>query len=159
AHRADPSRSTPSPHLENAPLDILHEDEHFLAINKAAGIVVHPTYKHATGTIMNALLWRARAWPAPQRPSIVGRLDKVTSGIVIVAKSAAAHAALQRAMGDADKSYLAVVYGRVKRGLTEIRLPLRRDAKDRRRVIASAAGGVASITRIERLASTAALDV
>jgi 23S rRNA-/tRNA-specific pseudouridylate synthase len=49
-------------------------------------MVVHPAYKNATGTVMNALLWHARDWKPPMRPSIVGRLDKLTSGVVIVAK-------------------------------------------------------------------------
>ena len=64
---------------------------------------------------MNALLWHARGWPATERPSLVGRLDKLTSGIVVVAKSAAVHAALQRTMASSqcEKDYLAVVYGRV----------------------------------------------
>ena len=63
-----------------------------------------PTYRHADGTVMNALLWRARGWRASDRPSIVGRLDKLTSGIVIAAKSARAHAAIQRALaGDCGR--------------------------------------------------------
>jgi 23S rRNA pseudouridine1911/1915/1917 synthase len=84
---------------EDLPLEILYEDDHLLALNKPAGLVVHPTYRHPTGTIMNALLGHARAWPVGCRPSIVGRLDKMTTGIVLVAKSAAVHAALQRATG------------------------------------------------------------
>jgi len=59
---------------------------------------MHPSYKNAAGTLLNALLWHARDWPAPQRPSLVGRLDKLTSGVVIVAKTAAIHAAFQRTM-------------------------------------------------------------
>ena len=78
---------------ENVALHILFEDDHLLALDKPAGVVVHPTYKHAAGTLMNALLWHARAWPAGSRPSLVGRLDKLTSGIVVVAKTAAVHAA------------------------------------------------------------------
>ena len=82
-----------------------------LALDKPPGIVVHPAYKNVTGTVMNALLWRARQWPPSQRPSLVGRLDKDTSGIVLVARTAVAHAALQRAMAaaNAEKAYLAVV--------------------------------------------------
>ena len=49
---------------EDVRLDVLFEDEHLLAIDKPAGIVVHPTYRHAAGTVMNALLWHARGWPA-----------------------------------------------------------------------------------------------
>src|SRR5262249_59479916 len=90
------------------------EDEPRVVIDKPAGLVCHPTFRNAEGTLMNALLWRARAWPAAARPSIVGRLDKHTSGIVICAKSAEMHAALQRALSsnDSDKDYLAIVYGK-----------------------------------------------
>src|SRR5205807_8738315 len=121
------------------PLDVVYEDEYLLALDKPPGVVVHPGYKNTTGTIMNALLGRAREWPAPQRPSIVGRLDKLTSGLMVVAKTAAAHAALQRAMtaSDAHKDYLAVVYGRVNVAKSEIRFRLRRDPGDRRRMTAS----------------------
>ena len=128
----------PAPRTKMGPedigLDVLYEDDHLLAIDKPAGLVVHPTYKHATGTMMNALLWHARAWPAPQRPSLVSRLDKLTSGIIVVAKTAAAHAALQRALSstasskDSEKDYLAVVYGRVNVARGEIDLRLARVA-------------------------------
>jgi 23S rRNA pseudouridine1911/1915/1917 synthase len=143
---------------EDVALDVLFEDDDLLALNKAAGVVVHPTYKHLEGTILNALLWRARAWPPPHRPSIVGRLDKLTSGIVIVAKHAAAHAALQKAMAanDCEKDYLAVVYGRVNVARGQIDLRLERDRGDRRRVAASTTIGAASLTRFERLARVAA---
>ena len=105
-----------------------------IAINKAPGLVVHPTYRHADGTIMNALLWRARGWPGSDRPSMVNRLDKLTSGIVVGAKTARAHAAMQRALaGDrAVKEYLALVYGRVPRRRGSIDFPLTRDPRDRR---------------------------
>ena len=146
---------------EDARLDVLYEDDYLLAIDKAPGIVVHPTYKHAAGTTMNALLWRARGWPAPQRPSLVSRLDKLTSGLIIVAKTAAAHAALQRAMAanDAEKDYLAVVYGRVKEARGEIDLRLGTDRNDRRKVVASATEGAESLTRFERLSRVAAPPV
>jgi 23S rRNA pseudouridine1911/1915/1917 synthase len=143
---------------EDVGLDILYEDDHLLALNKPAGRVVHPTYKHREGTVMNALLWRAREWPAGQRPSLVGRLDKLTSGIVIVARTAAVHAALQRAMASsrAGKDYLAVVYGRVNVARGEIDLRLARDRGDRRKVVASATVGAQSLTRFERLSRVAA---
>jgi 23S rRNA pseudouridine1911/1915/1917 synthase len=143
---------------EDVPLDILHEDDHLLALDKPAGIVVHPTYKHRDGTVMNALLWRARAWPQGQRPSLVGRLDKLTSGIVIVAKTAAVHAALQREMAAraSEKDYLAVVYGRVNVARGEIGLRLGRDRRDPRKVVASATAGASSLTLFERLARVAA---
>ena len=141
---------------EDVALDVLYEDDHLIAVDKPAGIVVHPTYRHAAGTLMNALLWRARAWPAPQRPSIVGRLDKLTSGVVVAAKSAAMHAALQRAMAspNCEKEYLALVHGRVSLARGVIDLRLGRDRGDRRRVVASTTIGAASITRFERLSRT-----
>ena len=151
----EPRRATEG---EEVALDVLFEDDYLLALNKPAGVVVHPTYKHLSGTVLNALLWRARAWPEAHRPSIVGRLDKLTSGIVVVAKTAAAHASLQRAMmsNDCAKDYLAVVYGRVNvaRGLIDLRLE--RDRGDRRKVVASATLGAPSLTRFERIARVAA---
>ena len=143
---------------EDVRLDVLFEDEHLLALDKPAGIVVHPSYRNTAGTVMNALLWHARGWPATHRPSLVGRLDKLTSGIVVVAKTAAVHAALQRAMASSrsEKDYLAVVYGRVNVARGEIDLRLGRDGGDRRRVVGSATVGAPSLTRFERLARVAA---
>ncbi len=165
---------------EDVRLDILYEDDHLLALNKPAGIVVHPSYRHAAGTLMNALLWHARAWPEGRRPSLVGRLDKWTSGIVIVAKTAAVHTALQRAFAasapavatgfgaagpafaarfgaaGSEKDYLAVVYGRVNVARGEIDLRIGHDASNRRRMVASAKAGAPSLTRFERLARVAA---
>ena len=139
---------------EDVPLDVRFEDEHLLIVNKPAGVVVHPAHKQRAGTLMNALLWRARDWPAPQRPSLVSRIDKLTSGLVVVARTAAMHARLQRAMasGGAAKDYLALVYGRVGAARGEVNLRLRRDPFDRRRVIAAADTGAPSLTRFERLA-------
>ena len=143
---------------EDLPLEVLYEDDYLLALDKPAGLVVHPAYKNPAGTMMNALLWRARDWPAAQRPSIVGRLDKLTSGVVVVAKTAAAHAGLQRAIAsaDADKDYLAVVYGRVNVTTGAISCLLRRDPGDRRKMIVSPTSGAQSLTRFERLARVSA---
>jgi 23S rRNA pseudouridine1911/1915/1917 synthase len=152
--------SAPRPRAqpEPGPLHILYEDDDLLALDKRPGVVVHPGYRNTTGTVLNALLWHARDWPEPGRPSIVGRLDKLTSGIVIVAKTAGVHAALQRTMAtsDAEKDYLAVVYGRVKVARGRIDLRLTRDSIDRRRVVVSASAGAPSLTRFERLAGVAA---
>ena len=138
---------------ERGHLDFLFEDDYLLATNKPAGLVVHPTHAHATGTLMNALLWHARRWPSTHRPSIVGRLDKLTSGIVLVAKTAAMHAALQRTMAASasEKEYLAVVYGRVNVATGGIALRLSRDRADRRKVAASEQTGAESLTRFVRL--------
>jgi 23S rRNA pseudouridine1911/1915/1917 synthase len=139
--------------LETSPLDIVHEDDQLLAVNKPAGVVVHPTYKNAAGTLMSALRLSARRWPAGQRPSLVGRLDKLTSGVLIVAKTAAVHAALQQELGSkrSEKDYLAVVYGRVNdaRGIIDLRLGF--DGNDRRRMVASASSGLPSLTTFVRV--------
>jgi 23S rRNA pseudouridine1911/1915/1917 synthase len=145
---------------EEATIEVVYEDHDLLAVNKPAGMVVHPAYKNTTGTMMNALLWYARNWPDtlhPQRPSIVGRLDKGTSGIIVVAKSARIHAALQREMAasETEKDYLAVVYGRVNKARGVIDARLTRDPHDRRRVVASAAGA-SCLTRFVRLDCVAA---
>jgi len=142
-------------------LHILYEDAHLLAVDKPAGLVVHPTYRHETGTMMNALLWHARSWPASERPSLVHRLDKLTSGIVVVARNAAVHASLQRIMASrrAEKDYLALVHGRVRPMRGTIDLRLRRDPRDRRRVIASTTVGLPSVTKFQRLASTAEVSL
>ncbi|MES1255758.1 MAG: RluA family pseudouridine synthase [Acidobacteriota bacterium] len=144
--------SAPSMAADDAAIDVLHEDDHLLVVNKLAGVVVHPTYKHVQGTLMNALLGYARHWAPGERPSLLGRLDKLTSGLVVVAKSAAAHTALQRtlASGESDKDYLALVYGRVNVARGRIDLPLGRDVGDRRRVVVADTGSP-SVTLFERI--------
>jgi len=110
---------------------------------------------------MTALRLYARQWPAGQRPSLVGRLDKLTSGILIVAKTAAAHAALQQELGSnrSEKDYLAIVYGRVNtaRGIIDLRLGF--DGNDRRRMIASADAGLPSVTTFVRVARAGGLSL
>ncbi len=103
---------------EAIPLEILHEDEHLLCINKPPGLVVHPAAGHWEGTLVNAILHHCGAkLPAgshPLRPGIVHRLDKDTSGCILVAKTSEAHHALARQFADrtARKTYLAVVRGK-----------------------------------------------
>jgi 23S rRNA pseudouridine1911/1915/1917 synthase len=132
----------------DTPLDVIYEDEDLLAVNKPAGTVAHPTFRNASGTILNALVGYARRWPDGRRPSLAGRLDKDTSGVVLVAKTAAIHAALQRTT--TEKDYLAVVHGRVNRARGEIAAALAVDPGDRRRMT-GANGGAASLTLFERL--------
>jgi 23S rRNA pseudouridine1911/1915/1917 synthase len=156
---AAPPRIVPAP--QPLPLDILFEDEGLLAVQKPAGMVVHPTFRHPGGTLLNALLWHARDWPAGHRPSVVGRLDKATSGLVLVAKTAAVHAALQRTLASpaSEKYYLAVVHGDVGPATGRIDARLRRDAADRRRVTVTAEGGLASVTLFDRLAAAHGLTL
>src|SRR5262245_24850078 len=134
---------------------VIYEDLHMIAVDKPAGVVVHPTYKNPDGTLLDAL----RSADVP-RPSIVGRLDKLTSGIVVVAKSADAHAALQRALAhpDAIKEYVAIVHGRVAAAQGRIDLPLRVDPGDRRRVVVSETGAP-SVTLFERVRTNGAFSL
>lgn len=134
-------------------LEILFEDEWLLAVDKPAGVVVHPAYKNVDGTLLDEL----RARDAGASLSVVGRLDKLTSGIVVVAKSAAVHAALQKRWREAKKEYLAVVCGRVDPASGSIDLPLGTDPADRRRRVVRP-DGAPSVTTFERVDYDATSD-
>ena len=143
------SETRQRPEAAPGELEIIHEDEHLIAVNKPAGIVVHPSYKNATGTLLSTLLWHLRDRDGV-RPGLVSRLDKQTSGLLLVALSADVHARLQRTA--IAKEYLAVVAGTPRPSRGTIDLPLARDPADRRRVVV-VDGGAHSITRYEVLAS------
>ena len=151
-----PLRAKPQP--EEIALDVLYEDDDLMVVNKPPGLVVHPSYRNATGTLLNGLLARARHWPEPSVPTLVGRLDKFTSGAVLVAKQRRVHAALQRAAAAnrIDKDYIAIVHGRPTPVRGTIDLALDRDPWDRRRVTVTDRGGQPSITKYERLSTTGA---
>lgn len=157
---ADLPRRT-RPGAEAIALDILYEDDDLLAVNKPPGLVVHPSYKNATGTLMNGLLAYARDWPAGSTPALVGRLDKHTSGIVLVTKRGEIQAALQRAMTARriDKDYLALVWGKPSPSRGTIDLALDRDPWDRRRITVTDRGGQPSLTRYERVSTTGAFSM
>jgi 23S rRNA pseudouridine1911/1915/1917 synthase len=137
--RSTDGRRRPQP--EEGPLVILHEDEQLIVLDKPPGIVVHPTYKNTSGTLLNAVLWRVRD-RADAQPGILTRLDKGTSGVVVIALTAPAHATLQKDMsaGRVRKEYLAVVRGTPDPPRGRIVLPLGRDAADRRRVVVRSDG-------------------
>jgi len=143
------------PRAEPLDLDVLYEDDDLLAVNKPPGLIVHPSYKHASGTLINGLLERARTWPPGSMPALLGRLDKMTSGIVIVTKRPEIHAALQRAAAARriDKDYLAIVVGKPSPPRGTINMALDRDPWDRRRVTVTDRGGQPSMTKYERLSS------
>jgi 23S rRNA pseudouridine1911/1915/1917 synthase len=146
-------RPKTKPAAQAMALDVLFEDDDLLALNKPAGLVVHPSYKNAAGTLMNGVLDRARSWPEGSRPGLMGRLDKFTSGVVLVAKRPDVHAALQRAM-DArriDKDYVAIVWGKPSPARGTIDLALDRDPWDRRKITVTDRGGQPSVTKYERL--------
>jgi 23S rRNA pseudouridine1911/1915/1917 synthase len=135
-------------------LDILHEDASLIALNKPAGMIVHPSYKQLSGTLLNAVLWRTRD-RAGARPGILTRLDRDTSGLVIVALTPGIHAVMQRdaAAGRIAKHYLAVVRGIPRPPRGTIVLPLGRDPDDRRRVIVTP-GGTPSETRYDVMSTS-----
>ncbi len=127
---------TPEISLEpqNIPLEILYEDEHLLAINKPAGMVVHPAPGHPDQTFVNALLFHCKQLPTtdPIRPGIVHRLDKDTTGVLLAAKTAIAHAKLVElfAQRGLQKDYLAICVGTPKEGLIDA--PIKRHPQQRK---------------------------
>jgi 23S rRNA pseudouridine1911/1915/1917 synthase len=124
---------------EAIPLDVVYEDDDLLVINKPAGMVVHPAHGHATGTLVNAVLAHApelEGVGGEQRPGIVHRLDKNTSGLIVVAKNDRAHRELQRQFKarEVSKAYLALVEGRVTPKQGRIEAPIGRDPAHRQRM-------------------------
>jgi 23S rRNA pseudouridine1911/1915/1917 synthase len=144
---------------ESIPLRIAYEDETMLIVDKPAGLVVHPSAGHGSGTLVNALLGRARDRGEPLgsiagvgRPGIVHRLDKETSGLIVVAKTDAAQASLMRQFGERtiDKQYLALVRGAAPAPRGRVEAPIGRDPRDRQRM-AVVAGGRESATEYEQI--------
>ena len=131
----------PPPEPEPVDISILYEDDSLIAIDKPPGLVVHPTYRNWSGTLLNGLLWHVRGRPGVQ-PSIITRLDKDTSGVVLVALTPEVHARVQRdaIAGRVRKQYLAVVRGTPAPARGLITLPLGRSLEDRRLVVVTAAG-------------------
>ena len=129
----DPRRR---PQPEEGSLAVLFEDDALLVLDKPAGVVVHPTYRNTSGTLLNAVLWRYRD-RADARPGILTRLDKDTSGIVVIALTPVLHAAMQRQMhaGRVKKEYMALVRGTPDPPHGRITLPLGRSTTDRRLVV------------------------
>jgi 23S rRNA pseudouridine1911/1915/1917 synthase len=153
-----PPRSITPHHL---PLDVRFEDEHVLVLDKPAGLVVHPAPGHWEGTLVNALVARGMSLPggAADRPGIVHRLDRDTSGLMIVAKTDLAHRRLARAIADrrVERRYAALVWGHMP-AAREIDAPLARHPKDRKRM-AVVPGGREARSRVEPIARFAACDL
>jgi 23S rRNA pseudouridine1911/1915/1917 synthase len=147
----DPARQRQRPAAESLPLVVLHEDDDLLVVDKPPGQVAHPSYRNSSGTLLNALLGRAAAVGAGWEPHLVQRLDKGTSGLLLVAKSRGVQSALQKAAF--VKEYLALVWGRPAPAAGRIDTPLGRDPLDRRRVMASTEGAGA-LTDYRTLART-----
>jgi 23S rRNA pseudouridine1911/1915/1917 synthase len=145
---------------EDIPLDIIYEDEHLLCLNKPPGLVVHPASGHWQGTLVNAILHHCRAVSSgghALRPGIVHRLDKDTSGCILVAKTDAAHTALAAQFADrsAQKTYLAVVRGRPRATAGSITGAIARHPVHRQRMSVSQRPGARAAETAWRVLSTA----
>ena len=140
-----PEPEPAEPEGEDIPLDILYEDAELIVINKPAGLVVHPGAGNWTGTLVNALIHHCgdslSGIGGVKRPGIVHRLDKDTSGVMVVAKTDRAHRALSEAFadhgrsGDLERAYVALVWGAPERNSGIVDAPLGRAADRVRRAV------------------------
>jgi 23S rRNA pseudouridine1911/1915/1917 synthase len=152
---------------EPIPLDIIYEDPHIIVINKPPGLVVHPAAGHASGTLVNGILHHCpdlEGIGGEHRPGIVHRLDKDTSGIMVVAKTHAAHLKLSHQFKSRgiEKRYRALIYGTPGTESGRIDLPVGRHPVDRKKMSTTSPHGREALTlwRIkERFAGSALLEV
>ncbi|WLV25700.1 RluA family pseudouridine synthase [Aciduricibacillus chroicocephali] len=124
---------------EDIPLDIIYEDRDVLVVNKPRGMVVHPSAGHRSGTLVNALLYHCKDLSGingVERPGIVHRIDKDTSGLLVVAKNDKAHASLAEQLSEKtiERKYEAIVHGIIEHETGLIDAPIARDPKDRQRM-------------------------
>lgn len=138
---------------ENIKIDIVYEDSDIAVINKQAGLVVHPAHGHYSGTLVNALLYHIKDLSGINgeiRPGIVHRLDKDTSGLIVIAKNDKVHAALTEMFQEKKirKTYLAILKGKLNKSEGKIVTQIGRDKNDRKKmtVIDDAAKGKNAIT-------------
>ena len=137
---------------QNIPLDIVYEDDHLLVVNKPKGMVVHPASGNPDGTLVNALLYHCRGQLSGVggaiRPGIVHRIDKDTSGLLVVAKDDLTHQGLseQMAVHAIHRVYHAVVYGNIRQDTGTIEAPIGRDPRDRKRMAVTPGQGKRACT-------------
>src|SRR4051812_14428333 len=149
-----PEPTAAEPSAEDIPLDVAYEDTDLIVVNKPAGMVVHPAAGHAGGTLVNALLHHVTDLSGiggELRPGIVHRLDRGTSGLIVVAKHDRAHESLARQFHDreVEKEYLALVWGVVQAG-RRIDAPIGRDQVHRQKMSARSRRARAAGTPITR---------
>jgi 23S rRNA pseudouridine1911/1915/1917 synthase len=147
-----PELTSATPEPQDLGLDVVYEDPDLVVVNKPAGMVVHPAAGHAEGTLVNALLHQVKDLSGiggELRPGIVHRLDRGTSGLMVVAKHDRAHAELARQFHDreVEKEYVALVWGVVQAG-RRIDLPIGRDPADRKKMSARARRARSATTRV-----------
>jgi len=149
---------------EHLALTVVYEDEHLLVVDKPAGLVVHPVGGHRSGTLAHGLLALGAAGGDPERPGIVHRLDRDTSGLLVVARSEEAHARLSESVRERrlDRRYLALVRGAPRSRTGRITAPIGRDRRDRTRHSLDTDTPRDAVTRFEvreRLGDRTLLDV
>ncbi len=153
-----PPADDPEPQPEDIPLSIAYEDEHLLVIDKPAGMVVHPAAGHATGTLVNALLHHCgdslSGIGGVRRPGIVHRLDKETSGLMVVAKHDQAHHGLAEQFADRSLSrrYQALVWGQPNPAKGLVDAAIARHAQQRKKMTVVEQGGKPARTHYKTLA-------
>lgn len=158
---SDPERHDVVP--EDIPVEIVFEDDDLLVVNKAAGMVVHPAPGNWSGTLVNALLGRGGSLAqegGSERAGLVHRLDKETSGLLLVAKSELAHRRLSKAMAErrVTREYAAMAWGHIAADTVTVDQPLARDPRDRKRM-AVVPGGKSARTDFRRLARFNSADL
>lgn len=153
------------PQPENIPLDVVYEDGDLAVINKPKGMVVHPAPGNPNGTLVNALLYRFQTLSDAQglRPGIVHRIDRYTSGLLVVAKNDAAHEALSKqfAAHTAHREYVCLVHGNLKEDSGTVDAPIGRHKTDRKRmaVVENGRHAVTHWRVAERFGEVTLLDV
>ncbi len=134
---------------EDIPLKIIHEDEHLLVVNKDAGMVVHPAYGNSSGTMVNALLFHCSNLSGiggVKRPGIVHRLDKDTSGLLVVAKDDYAHNQLSKQFAErtTEREYYAIVWKHLKMKSDRLERQISRSIRDRKKMAVTTSGKYAA---------------
>jgi 23S rRNA pseudouridine1911/1915/1917 synthase len=147
----EPEARAGQPDVPPARFAVAYEDEHVLVVDKPAGVVVHPARGHEHGTLVQALAGRVAGGDDPERPGIVHRLDRDTSGLLVLARSDAAHAALKALLARRKlvREYLALVEGRPPARSGTIDAPLGRDRRVRTRISTDTEEGREAITHFE----------
>ena len=149
---------------EDIPLDIVYEDDDLLIINKPSGMVVHPAPGHYTNTLVNALLYRFNLTSGEKtRPGIVHRLDKDTSGLMLVAKNEETHEKLSKmiASKEVERHYLAIVEGVINHETGTIDAPIGRDPNDRQKMKVTDINSKEAVTHfkvLERFKNTTLIE-
>lgn len=139
---------------EDIPLDVIREDSHIIVVNKAQGMVIYPSSGHRSGTLMNAVAAKCKSLAsigAPLRPGVVHRIDKDTSGLIVIAKndSTYLHLTKQFKNREVEKQYTALIYGSPKKDRGEISAAIGRSVSDRKRMSTKTRKGREAITQFE----------